>query len=145
MSGHFKLFDHHLIPILAATPELKYLNISGCPVNFDRYWKHVPKSLEELVLDEFSNRRIFISHDRFLIKTLLLKCPNLKIYLNLPRFECEDEQGCLRGLALMNGAQVSLDSTQFEINLSDCDDHLVAFERRVLESGRSACCMNIVF
>ena len=28
LSGHFKLFDHHLISILVATRELKYLNIS---------------------------------------------------------------------------------------------------------------------
>lgn len=142
LCGHFKVTDSILKNILKATAGLKYLNVSGCAVNFEQYWNHLPSTLEELIIDQCS-RSQFLKENRFFIRKTFHKCHNLKIYVSMPRFEGEDLES-LRGLALLNGADNVL-SDKRSVNFHDSfeDDNLIGFELKVKELAEKSSCINI--
>ena len=140
LCGNFRVTDKILCFILPSVPALSFLNISGCPVNFEQYWMHLPSTLEELIIDECSRTQILMEHRSFVCK-LLQKCPNLTIYISKPCFEDEDYQS-LKGLALLHGAKCILNQN-FDNFIPAEDEELIAFELRVIELDHKVPCINV--
>ena len=140
LNGHFRITDSILKFILPALISLQFLNISGCPVNFEHYWHYLPASLEELIVDECS-RLEFIADHRSSIRQAFQKCTRLKIYIALPIFKGEDLES-LKGLALLNGAD-SLLSDQFNSFAEQSNDDLIGFELRIKELKNCSNCIKL--
>lgn len=144
LCANFRINDSFLASILPSLPGLKYLNVSGCPVNFESYWSLLPTGLEELVLDEFTSKNEFLITQRHFIKSLCIQCPNLKIYISSSIHHGNDLDS-LKGLALLTGAHSCLHrSSGHEQNFPDFkDDRLNAFELRVLELNAQSHCIKL--
>lgn len=136
---NFRITDIVLRGILPSLPALKYLNVTGCAVNFEQYWFYLPSTLEELILDE-CNRTKLLKENPSTIRQLLKKCPNLVIYVAPSKFKGEDFES-LRGLALLNGAN-SILSENFDI-FGPPDDGLISFELRVKELKYFSSCIKL--
>lgn len=140
LCGHYRVTDSILKYILPSLPVLKYLNITGCAVNFEQYWMYLPSSLEELVIDE-CDRSLFLKENRTNIRRLLQNCPNLIIFISKPYFEGEDFES-LKGLALLNGAKSVL--SQYYENLLELEnDDLISFELRIKVLDYKVPCIKI--
>lgn len=136
---HFKVTDSILRIILPSLSALKYFNVAGCAVNFEQYWHHLPRTLEELIIDE-CDRSTLLKCNRSSIRQLLRNCPNLTIYVSPPTFQAEDLES-LKGLALLNGAS-SILSDNFN-NFPLPEDGLITFELRVKELQKCATCIKL--
>jgi len=141
LCGNFRINDSHLNIILPSLPSLKYLNASGCPVNFESYWHLLPISLEELILDELDRERFLFEH-KCSIQALLKKCPNLKIYIS-PSIHQGYDLESLRGLALLTGAHSCLHTQIGILNDFEISSTLKAFELRVIELNSRTFCINL--
>lgn len=140
LNGHFRVTDSILKFILPSLNSLQFLNISGCPVNFEHYWHYLPASLEELIVDKCS-RLEFIAEHRSSLKQVFQKCKRLKIYVVMSIFKGEDLES-LKGLALLNGAD-SLLSDQINSIAEQSDDGLIGFELRVKELKNCSNCIKL--
>ena len=140
LCGNYRITDNILQSVLKSLPNLIYLNISGCAVNFEQYYMHLPPSLEELIIDECDRHELLKDH-RPKVLQILQKCPNLIIYVSRPQFEGEDYES-LKGLALLNGAKAILWQNFDNLNEIE-DDGLISFELRVKELDHKVPCIKL--